>query len=523
MGSLSKLTVLDLSMNDLNGTIPAKLGDLSALTVLDLSMNDLNGTIPAKLGDLSALTELNLHSNQLTGSIPADLGSLRALKVLDLHSNQLTGIIPTELESLSALTKLYLHDTDWTGTYPTYIPPALWGNNDLDLRTNRRPTAPEVMDTVLIPGAKFDYPVAFSDRDGDTLTYHATKDDDSVLPASLPTDLESGALAFNPTTQILSGIPPAAGRVVAVTVSVTDEDSSPPDQPTKTNPYCHSDRTSTTNPPPLCAYVTVIITRNTLGPSTGPTIRAQVATREQAFLYTVPEFNNLNPDEPTVTYRATQADGSALPSWLAFNTKTRTFSGTPPTEDSIGIRIRVTATDTAYPPYTASVTFSLTVRASSGGGGGGRRPPPPPPPEPEGLNLSTTATFVDSEVPSSANNFFYVTLLETNPTEKGGFTYRACTVSGEPADDAVRVGNCQWTEFVDREFNLLLFTFNWKDGGTPPEGEVGTDAVWGQYCLLNEFGAGRWVRFFTPDGTAAGVVGSASGDISYTGESLEFP
>ena len=526
LGSLRALTYLDLADNQLDGPIPARLGDLSNLTYLDLSNNQLTGRIPAKLGDLSNLTYLDLSNNQLDGPIPAKLGDLSALTELYLHSNQLlTGRIPTGLGELSALTHLYLHDTDWTVIYP--VPPGLLAKVDmgLDLRTNRRPTAPKVMDIALTSGATFYYRLAFSDRDGDDLKYHATlADGTTVLPG---TPSNSGGMAFNPATRILSGIPPTA-RSIVVTVSATDEDS-PPASPTEANPFCDPSReisNTEANPPPLCAYVTVIITRNTLGPSTGPTIRDQVATRGRAFSYTVPAFNNLlNPDEQEVTYRATQADGSALPAWLAFNTKTRTFSGTPPTEDSIGIRIRVTATDTAYPPYTASVTFSLTVGASSGGGGGGGggRRPPPPPPEPEGLNLSTMATFVDSEVPSSANNSFYVTLLETNPTEKGGFTYRACTLSGEPADGAVRVGNCQWTEFVDNEFNLLLFTFNWKDGGTPPEGEVGTDAVWGQYCLLNEHGAGKWVRFFTPDGTADSVVGSASGNISYSGESLEFP
>jgi len=124
------------------------------------------------------------------------------------------------------------------------------------------------------------------------------------------------------------------------------------------------------------------------------------------------------------------------------------------------------------------------------------------------LTINTTATFTDPGVPSSSNNSFSVTLLDTTPTA-GGF--QSCTISGVPADGGVSVGNCQWTEFVDGGFNLLLFTFNWQDAG-----DVGTAAVWGQFCLLNEFGAGAWVRFFTSDGTPASVVGSASGSLTYT-------
>ena len=141
--------------------------------------------------------------------------------------------------------------------------------------------------------------------------------------------------------------------------------------------------------------------------------------------------------------------------------------------------------------------------------------------DPNALNINTRATFIDARVPSSASNSFDITPLETNPTEQGNYTFKDCTVSGEPADSAVRVGNCRWTEFVDRGYNLQLFTFNWQDGGTPPEGEVGTSgrrsaAVWGEFCLLNEFGQGQWVRFFTADGTAESVVGSASGSLTYS-------
>jgi hypothetical protein len=137
---------------------------------------------------------------------------------------------------------------------------------------------------------------------------------------------------------------------------------------------------------------------------------------------------------------------------------------------------------------------------------------------PQTLSINTTATFVSQEVPSSANDFFNVTFLGTNPTAGGGFTFRDCTISGTPAGGAVNVGNCRWTEFVDGGFNLLLFTFNWQ--GTL---DVGTSAVFGQFCLLNEFEVGNWVRFFTSDGTSASVVGSASGSLTYQSLGSDVP
>ena len=58
-----------------------------------------------------------------------------------------------------------------------------------------------------------------------------------------------------------------------------------------------------------------------------------------------------------LSYSATLADGSALPSWLSFNASTRTFSGTP---SALGtISVRVNATDTGS--LTVSDIFDLTV------------------------------------------------------------------------------------------------------------------------------------------------------------------
>jgi Leucine-rich repeat (LRR) protein len=112
---------LDLSDNQLTGSIPTELGNLSNLTRLDLSGNQLTGSIPAELGNLSNLEELWLFYNQLTGTIPTELGNLSNLETLILSSNQLTGSIPTELGNLSNLEELYLSSNQITGSIPTEL------------------------------------------------------------------------------------------------------------------------------------------------------------------------------------------------------------------------------------------------------------------------------------------------------------------------------------------------------------------------------------------------------------------
>ena len=54
------------------------------VTVLDLSENQLTGPIPAALGDLTNLERLDLSDNELTGPIPAELGGLSNLEWLAL-------------------------------------------------------------------------------------------------------------------------------------------------------------------------------------------------------------------------------------------------------------------------------------------------------------------------------------------------------------------------------------------------------------------------------------------------------
>jgi hypothetical protein len=61
----------------------------------------------------------------------------------------------------------------------------------------------------------------------------------------------------------------------------------------------------------------------------------------------------------TLTYTATAADGSPLPTWLAFNAATRTFSGTPAAANIGTLSIKASATDLGS--LAASETFNLAV------------------------------------------------------------------------------------------------------------------------------------------------------------------
>lgn len=76
---------LDLSNNNLGGSLQAEVRQLQNLKVLNLSDNHFS-SVPAEVGQLKNLEELNLSNNQITG-LPYELGKLSNLKVLNLRGN----------------------------------------------------------------------------------------------------------------------------------------------------------------------------------------------------------------------------------------------------------------------------------------------------------------------------------------------------------------------------------------------------------------------------------------------------
>ncbi len=110
------------------------------------------------------------------------------------------------------------------------------------------------------------------------------------------------------------------------------------------------------------AAVTVEVTDANDAPTVASPIADQ-STQEDAVLnFTVPlnAFEDVDAGD-SLSYGATLADGSALPSWLSFNAPTRTFSGTPSHADVGSLDVKVTATDGSN----ASVSDELTLMVAA--------------------------------------------------------------------------------------------------------------------------------------------------------------
>lgn len=113
----------------IGGNLPSQLGSLVNLIHLDLGTNLFTGTIPASLGSLSQLEYLDLSHTpmdgpfdpfgRLNGSLPAELGNLTNLKTLNINSQRLTGVLPASLDQLTNLETLDLGGNLFSGTIPT--------------------------------------------------------------------------------------------------------------------------------------------------------------------------------------------------------------------------------------------------------------------------------------------------------------------------------------------------------------------------------------------------------------------
>ncbi|XP_052303302.1 receptor-like protein EIX2 isoform X6 [Populus trichocarpa] len=135
----NSLIDLDLSHNNLQGSIPDVFTNMTSLRTLDLSSNQLQGDLSSfgqmcslnklcisennLIGELSqlfgcvenSLEILQLDRNQLYGSLP-DITRFTSMRELNLSGNQLNGSLPERFSQRSELVLLYLNDNQLTGS-----------------------------------------------------------------------------------------------------------------------------------------------------------------------------------------------------------------------------------------------------------------------------------------------------------------------------------------------------------------------------------------------------------------------
>ncbi|KAG6724417.1 hypothetical protein I3842_03G258300 [Carya illinoinensis] len=113
---MSKLQMIELYNNSLEGTIPSSIGQLRELRTLDLRWNALNSSIPFELGFCTNLTILALAVNSLTGELPLSLTNLTGITELGLSDNSLSGeVSPYFLSSWTEMISFQIQNNHFTG------------------------------------------------------------------------------------------------------------------------------------------------------------------------------------------------------------------------------------------------------------------------------------------------------------------------------------------------------------------------------------------------------------------------
>ncbi|XP_077227381.1 probably inactive leucine-rich repeat receptor-like protein kinase At5g48380 [Tasmannia lanceolata] len=130
----SKVLNIRLSNMGLKGKFPPGIENCTSLTGLDLSSNDLSGSLPESISRMIPfVTTLDLSYNAFSGQVPANLSNCTYLNVLNLQRNQFTGAIPWQLTRLNRLTTINVADNYLSGPIPTFInktfPASSFANN----------------------------------------------------------------------------------------------------------------------------------------------------------------------------------------------------------------------------------------------------------------------------------------------------------------------------------------------------------------------------------------------------------
>ncbi|KAL5698987.1 hypothetical protein ACHQM5_029954 [Ranunculus cassubicifolius] len=176
MSNLTQLLNIDLSLNNLSGSIPyfgssenlahinlahnqfsgmifsSQWGGYHKLTSLHLRNNSLNGTVPSVLFTLPSLQRLDISQNHFTGQLSEfRSGSSLVLEILDVSNNMLDGPIPSSVFKVTSLKILILSSNSLNGTLRLGRFQNMKNLSNLDLSGNELWINARGADTWLLP------------------------------------------------------------------------------------------------------------------------------------------------------------------------------------------------------------------------------------------------------------------------------------------------------------------------------------------------------------------------------------
>ncbi|XP_068338344.1 phytosulfokine receptor 2 [Pyrus communis] len=133
----SRVTQLILPSMSLRGTISRFLGRLDQLKLLNLSLNHLEGGVPAELSDLKHLEVLDLSNNMLSGPVSGALSGLNSIRVLNISSNSIHDDLSELGGGFSHLVVFNISNNSFTGQFNPRICSSSNETHILDMSWNR--------------------------------------------------------------------------------------------------------------------------------------------------------------------------------------------------------------------------------------------------------------------------------------------------------------------------------------------------------------------------------------------------
>ncbi|XP_008225908.1 PREDICTED: LRR receptor-like serine/threonine-protein kinase GSO1 [Prunus mume] len=118
----TKVDTLDLQSNLFSGPIPSNLDQLMPrLRDLDVSENNLSGTIPLSICNMQEMSRISLRNNQLLGEFPQRWSLWSVIQLIDVSHNNLSGSIPNSMAIPSSLMVFKANNNNFSGEIPLFF------------------------------------------------------------------------------------------------------------------------------------------------------------------------------------------------------------------------------------------------------------------------------------------------------------------------------------------------------------------------------------------------------------------